>query len=100
MTDDLNSHALLDNALAHTNPDTAELAPPVAAATPKAQANPFAEMGLAPELLAALRDLNFTQPTGVQVKAIPLALQEDASKPSIDLMVSSQTGSGKTAPFL
>jgi superfamily II DNA/RNA helicase len=57
-------------------------------------------MGLAPELLAALKDLNFTTPTTVQTKAIPLALQDDASKPSIDLLVSSQTGSGKTAAFL
>jgi superfamily II DNA/RNA helicase len=71
--------------------------------TPAAKApvnNAFAGMGLAPELLAALKDLNFTQPTTVQTKAIPLALQDDASKPSIDLLVSSQTGSGKTAAFL
>ena len=57
-------------------------------------------MGLAPELLAALRDLSFTQPTPVQVRAIPLALQDNADKPANDLLVSSQTGSGKTAAFL
>jgi superfamily II DNA/RNA helicase len=60
----------------------------------------FVDMGLAPELLAALRDLSFTQPTPVQVRAIPLALQDNVDKPANDLLVSSQTGSGKTAAFL
>jgi superfamily II DNA/RNA helicase len=36
----------------------------------------------------------------VQLKAIPLALQDNADKPANDLLVSSQTGSGKTAAFL
>ena len=99
MIDDLNSHALADTLLDHATPDVAEPAN-VAPATQAPVNNAFAEMGLAPELLAALKDLNFTQPTSVQTKAIPLALQEDASKPSIDLLVSSQTGSGKTAAFL
>jgi superfamily II DNA/RNA helicase len=99
MIDDLNSHALADTLLDHTTPDVAE--PAIATTTAKAPVNnAFADMGLAPELLAALKDLNFTQPTTVQTKAIPLALQDDASKPSIDLLVSSQTGSGKTAAFL
>jgi superfamily II DNA/RNA helicase len=66
----------------------------------KADGSGFVEMGLAPELLAALRDLTFTQPTTVQVRAIPLALQDNADKPANDLLVSSQTGSGKTAAFL
>lgn len=100
MTDDLNSHALIDNTLAHSAPEASESMHPTASSDKKPQSNPFADMGLAPELLAALRDLNFTQPTGVQIKAIPLALQEDANIPSIDLLVSSQTGSGKTAAFL
>jgi len=68
--------------------------------TVKADGSGFVEMGLAPELLAALRDLSFTQPTPVQVRAIPLALQDNADKPANDLLVSSQTGSGKTAAFL
>jgi superfamily II DNA/RNA helicase len=99
MIDDLNSHALADTLLDHATPDVAE----PSSVTPTAKApvnNAFADMGLAPELLAALKDLNFTTPTTVQTKAIPLALQDDASKPSIDLLVSSQTGSGKTAAFL
>jgi superfamily II DNA/RNA helicase len=65
--------------------------------------NGFAALGLAPELLAAVADLGFTQPTPVQTQAIGLAMAhgEGASaSPCIDLMVSSQTGSGKTAAFL
>jgi len=64
-----------------------------------AEPNGFVELGLAPELVQAVADLGYTQPTSVQLKAIPLAMGSDASK-FIDLMVSSQTGSGKTAAFL
>ncbi len=64
----------------------------------------FVKMGLAIELIHAVRDLGYTQPTVVQQKTIPLALPgeqngEQAAR-YIDLMVSSQTGSGKTAAFL
>jgi len=77
------------------HPETA----PVAASS--AQPNPFAELGLAPELVAAVAALGFTEPTPVQAKAIPMALpQTQGAKGHIDLMVSSQTGSGKTAAFL
>ena len=66
--------------------------------------NGFARMGLAPELLQAVKDLGFTQPTIVQEKTIPLAMQglddQSGGAKFIDLMVSSQTGSGKTAAFL
>ncbi len=73
---------------------------PVVAVTE--QPNGFATMGLAPELLQAVADLGFTQPTVVQEKTIPLAMQgnQKAAAKFIDLMVSSQTGSGKTAAFL
>ena len=65
------------------------------------QANPFADLGLAPELVAAVVDLGFTEPTPVQAKAIPMALPQSTGEDEhIDLMVSSQTGSGKTAAFL
>ena len=66
-----------------------------------AEPNGFIELGLAPELVQAVADLGYTQPTGVQRKAIPLAMGSgnDSTK-FIDLMVSSQTGSGKTAAFL
>lgn len=66
--------------------------------------NGFLALGLAPELIQAVKDLGFTQPTTVQLKTIPLAMQghgaADETARFIDLMVSSQTGSGKTAAFL
>ncbi|MCS4511452.1 DEAD/DEAH box helicase [Xylophilus ampelinus] len=64
--------------------------------------NGFVRLGLAPQLVQAVADLGFTQPTGVQDKAIPLAMGsgEAGNRKYIDLMVSSQTGSGKTAAFL
>src|SRR5690606_1584241 len=58
-------------------------------------------MGLVPELLQAVTDMGYTQPTAVQTRAIPLAMGQGADHAGfIDLMVSSQTGSGKTAAFL
>ncbi len=63
--------------------------------------NGFIKLGLAAELIRAVEDLGFTQPTTVQEQTIPLALpSDDAAAGFIDLMVSSQTGSGKTAAFL
>jgi len=68
--------------------------------------NGFVELGLAPELVQAVADLGYTQPTAVQMRAIPLALptaggsKDGQSNGYSDLMVSSQTGSGKTAAFL
>ena len=63
--------------------------------------NGFLKMGLASELIRAVEDLGFTQPTSVQEQTIPLALpSDDEAAAHIDLMVSSQTGSGKTAAFL
>jgi superfamily II DNA/RNA helicase len=52
------------------------------------------DLPLHPQLLKALAKLGFTESTPVQELAIPAAL---AGK---DLMVSAQTGSGKTAAFL
>ncbi|MDR1968268.1 MAG: DEAD/DEAH box helicase, partial [Burkholderiaceae bacterium] len=49
--------------------------------------------------LAAVADLGYTEPTAVQQRAIPLALAPHPEGCN-DLMVSSQTGSGKTAAFL
>lgn len=51
-------------------------------------------MGLAAPLLKAIENLGFTQPTPVQAEAVPAAIKGG------DWMVSSQTGSGKTAAFL
>jgi len=68
--------------------------------------NGFVKLGLAKELLQAVADMGFTQPTPVQMATIPKAMQalddENADKKAkfTDLLVSSQTGSGKTAAFL
>ena len=68
--------------------------------------NGFVKLGLAPELLQAVADLGFTQPTAVQLATIPKAMQgleaqaEGKKAKFTDLLVSSQTGSGKTAAFL
>ena len=78
---------------------------PVGAAMPEAPEAPngFVELGLAPALVQACKDLGYTQPTTVQQKTIPMALGglgSDKAGKIVDLMVSSQTGSGKTAAFL
>ena len=54
----------------------------------------FQALGLAAPLLAAVSRAGFTEATAVQQQAIPAALQGQ------DLMVSAQTGSGKTAAFM
>ncbi|MCC3262407.1 DEAD/DEAH box helicase, partial [Paenibacillus polymyxa] len=54
----------------------------------------FETLGLAPALLSAVQEAGFTTPTTVQAAAIPQALAGH------DLMVASQTGSGKTAAFM
>jgi len=78
---------------------TVDTAPEVV--TPKeVKPNPFQELGLTRELLAAVFDLGYTAPTTVQVKVIPLAMKNSLDGGHTDLMVSSQTGSGKTAAFL
>ncbi|MCL5051046.1 DEAD/DEAH box helicase [Aliidiomarina maris] len=53
----------------------------------------FSELGLCPEILAALERQGYTQPTPIQQRAIPEVL---AGK---DLMAAAQTGTGKTAGF-
>ncbi|KAF9104680.1 ATP-dependent DNA/RNA helicase [Mortierella sp. AM989] len=54
----------------------------------------FEELGLDDRLLRGLAKLNFTKPTPVQAKSIPLAL---AGK---DILAKARTGSGKTAAFM
>ncbi len=54
----------------------------------------FQALGLHPALLQSLADAGYTTPTPVQAQAIPAALA------ARDLIVSSQTGSGKTAAFM
>jgi ATP-dependent RNA helicase RhlE len=53
----------------------------------------FAELGLIPELLDAVRDAGYTIPTPIQGEAIPVALR------GRDIIGLAQTGTGKTAGF-
>ena len=54
----------------------------------------FASLELCTSLLQACERLGYTAPTAVQLRVVPAALAGG------DLLVSSQTGSGKTAAFL
>jgi hypothetical protein len=54
----------------------------------------FDALGLTPELLHAVADEGYTEPTPVQREAIPLVLA------GRDLLAGAQTGTGKTAAFV
>jgi len=53
----------------------------------------FEDLGLLPELLHAVADNGYTEPTPIQVQAIPIVLQGK------DVLGGAQTGTGKTAGF-
>ena len=53
----------------------------------------FDPLGLTPELLRAVADQGYTEPTPVQREAIPLVLA------GRDVLAAAQTGTGKTAAF-
>ncbi len=54
----------------------------------------FTDLGLAPELLKAVHDAGYTEPTPIQAQAIPIILAGQ------DVMGGAQTGTGKTAGFV
>ncbi|MSQ72815.1 MAG: DEAD/DEAH box helicase [Betaproteobacteria bacterium] len=54
----------------------------------------FSALGLNSDILKAIEAAGYTEPTPVQAKSIPAAIAGN------DLLVSSQTGSGKTAAFV
>jgi ATP-dependent RNA helicase DeaD len=53
----------------------------------------FAELGLAPDILAAIKDVGYEEPSPIQEQAIPPLLKGS------DVIGQAQTGSGKTAAF-
>lgn len=54
----------------------------------------FKDLGLQPEILSAVEDMGFVNPSPVQEKAIPQILSSDQ-----DVIALAQTGTGKTAAF-
>lgn len=54
---------------------------------------PFTKLGLADHLVRSVKAMGFTEPTPVQLRAIPVVLT------GRDLIASAQTGTGKTAAF-
>ena len=53
----------------------------------------FKELGISPEILKAVEDMGFEEPTPIQKASIPIALTGK------DLIGQAQTGTGKTAAF-
>ena len=56
--------------------------------------NPFASLGLGSEIVSALTEQGYENPTPIQAAAIPKALAGH------DLLAAAQTGTGKTAAFM
>ncbi len=54
----------------------------------------FADLGLSPDILKAIEDVGYKNPTPVQEQAIPYVLQMR------DILACAQTGTGKTAGFV
>ncbi|WP_201527142.1 DEAD/DEAH box helicase [Psychrobacter frigidicola] len=92
MTDILS--AMLDG----ENTDTNTQAPTTDANTsdvkPESEEITFADLNIAKPILTALERSGYTNPTPIQAQAIPFALA------GRDLLLSAQTGSGKTAAFV
>ncbi|HTE83524.1 MAG TPA: DEAD/DEAH box helicase, partial [Dehalococcoidia bacterium] len=93
----------IDTATESPNPETAQeeplpsLPPPPAEPLPvdvsEVEANGFEALGLSPQLLQAVREQGFEEPTPIQRRTIPLLLQ------GRDVVAQAQTGTGKTAAF-
>ena len=55
---------------------------------------PFSNLGLSPKALDGVRAAGYTDPTPIQLRAIPIVMT------GRDLIGSAQTGTGKTAVFV
>src|SRR3989304_1441494 len=77
----------------HPRPDRA---PRTNAGGPSQERTPlsFDQLGLTPELLRAVADQGYTEPTPIQAQAIPHVLA------GRDVLAGAQTGPGKTAAFV
>ncbi|KVC52463.1 RNA helicase [Burkholderia pseudomultivorans] len=91
MTSSINSSPL--NAIADQALGLDAAAAP-AALEPASDEPSFASLGLSPEIVSALQAAGYVKPTPVQQRAIPAGIAGG------DLLVSSPTGSGKTAAFM
>lgn len=70
------------------------------ASQPGAAGSPgFQGLGICPEITEVLSRMGWEAPTAVQARAIPAALQAAAEGRRQDLVVLSETGSGKTGAF-
>jgi ATP-dependent RNA helicase DeaD len=84
---------------ASSAPSEISAAPSETSATPTAESNPQAELsgfsrfGFGPELLKALSDIGYQEPSPIQKAAIPELML------GRDLVGQAQTGTGKTAAF-
>jgi ATP-dependent RNA helicase DeaD len=67
------------------NPDTSS--------SPAGDAVSFSDLGLHPDLLTALSDLGYEEPTPIQAEAIPVVIKGS------DVLGQAATGTGKTAAF-
>ncbi|MDY7506919.1 DEAD/DEAH box helicase [Ralstonia wenshanensis] len=79
-------------AIAHAETSNTNTENLIAEAATRASA--FAALGLDDRIVRALGEVNYITPTPVQAQAIPACLS------GRDLLVTSQTGSGKTAAFI
>ncbi|AIO41421.1 DEAD/DEAH box helicase [Burkholderia sp. AU19243] len=91
MTSSINTSPL--NAIADQALGLDDAAAP-AAVEPASDEPTFASLGLSPEIVSALEAAGYAKPTPVQQRAIPAGIA------GRDLLVSSPTGSGKTAAFM
>jgi len=83
----------LDIARGADSDDGLQDAPKVVEASTPQEAGGFADLGLKPALLTALRALGYEEPTPIQRQAIPLMLDGG------DMLGQAATGTGKTAAF-
>jgi superfamily II DNA/RNA helicase len=87
-------NAIADQALGFADAPAQAVAETVAAETAAPAGPTFASLGLSADVVSALTAAGYQNPTPVQQRAIPAGIA------GRDLLVSSPTGSGKTAAFM